>query len=106
MSEPPRKLRLTSENRAFCCKVGVYFNGQPRPMDVYAYDADAGWIETRDGRRIHGAVEPYWRSSVTSTAFAEPQQSEEAAQALLDKAAAKRARKAEKLARLHGENRG
>ncbi|RWE37451.1 hypothetical protein [Mesorhizobium sp.] len=58
---PPRRLRLSDSTRHICVRVGVLFNSISMPRNVYAYDVDEGWIELKDGKRLYGSVEPYWR---------------------------------------------
>ncbi|TPI86395.1 hypothetical protein [Mesorhizobium sp. B2-8-9] len=60
---PPRRLRLSDSTRDICKRVGVRFNGIGMPGNVYAYDVDEDWIELKDGRRLRGLVEPYWKQS-------------------------------------------
>lgn len=57
----PKKLKYNSMTRALCARIGVSFNGQPRPNDVLAYDVDAGTITTMSGETLRGVVEPYWK---------------------------------------------
>lgn len=92
---PPVRLRLSPKTRSICKRIGIRFNGEVR-TDVFAYDVEAGWIETRDGDRFEGTVDPYWRGF----AVARPVQSLEARDAAIAAAEAKRARKAARRAEL------
>ncbi|MER9652505.1 hypothetical protein NKJ26_03170 [Mesorhizobium sp. M0152] len=89
---PPRRFRLTRDNFHLGRTIGILFDGVPR-RDVLAYDADEGWIETeRHNSRLNGRVEPYWRK------FEETFERHQVdPQARIDRAEAKRARKAAKI---------
>jgi hypothetical protein len=92
-------------------KIGVRFNGEERRNDVHAYDIDEGWIDVRaknsmgqfklndDGSyvisRLVGTVEPFWKSNKPVQALPSGITRNDALH--MDAAAAKRARKAERL---------
>lgn len=99
---PPRRLRLSDSTRDICKRVGVRFNGTAMPGNVYAYDVDEDWIEMKDGRRLRGIVEPYWREQekpIVSHVDPPPSMSDPPVVVNVDRlsaAEAKRARKAAK----------
>lgn len=96
--EPPRRLRMTPDNRDFCARIGIVFKGRVR-TDVVAYDVDAGWIETLRGATLSGTVAPYWRGAASAASHIGPApQSADSRQRALETAREKRARKAAKRA--------
>ncbi len=118
-TSPPDRLSVDRDSPFFdeCYKrVGVRLNGIERLGDVQEYCVSEGWIDVRrwNGKRfmtgpggeylltrLHGTVLAYFKDGrpTRSAPSAYQKQSPEAAQARIDAAAAKRARRAAKLAK-------
>lgn len=98
---PPRSFRLSPENSRTAARIGIRFNGTPRPSDVVAYDVDGCWIETTRGKVLSGHVEPYWRHPISTAAAAEidAEAAADAQERARCAAEAKRARRAAKALR-------
>lgn len=122
-ANPPDRLSVDRDSPFFdeCYKrVGVRLNGVERLGDVQEYCVSEGWIDVRrrNGRkfavgpggeyllsRLPGDVVAYFKDNrpTRATAPAYRQQTPESAKAALDAAAAKRARRAEKIRKQMGE---